>query len=54
MSTVDLINTALGTVIDPELHKPLPELGMVESVEFNSGVAKIGILLNIVRTNEGS
>ena len=48
MSTVDLINTALGTVIDPELHKPLPELGMVESVEFNSGVAKIGILLTIV------
>jgi len=34
MSTIELINTALGTVIDPELHKPLPELGMVESVEF--------------------
>ena len=48
MSTIDLINNALGTVIDPELHKPLPELGMVESVEFNSGVAKIGILLTIV------
>jgi ATP-binding protein involved in chromosome partitioning len=48
MSTIDQINTALGTVIDPELHKPLPELGMVESVEFNSGVAKIVILLTIV------
>jgi ATP-binding protein involved in chromosome partitioning len=48
MSTIELINTALGTVIDPELHKPLPELGMVESVEFESGVAKIGILLTIV------
>ena len=48
MSTVELINTALGTVIDPELHKPLPELGMVESVNFTDGVAKIGILLTIV------
>ena len=48
MSTVELINTALGTVIDPELHKPLPELGMVESVDFSAGVAKIGILLTIV------
>ena len=48
MSTIELINSALGTVIDPELHKPLPELGMVESVEFESGIAKIGILLTIV------
>ena len=48
MSTVELINTALGTVIDPELHKPLPELGMVESVDFSDGIAKIGILLTIV------
>ena len=48
MSTVELINTALGTVIDPELHKPLPELGMVESVDFTDGIAKIGILLTIV------
>ena len=48
MSTVELINTALGTVIDPELHKPLPELGMVESVDFTDGIAKIGILLTLV------
>ena len=48
MSTVALINTALGTVIDPELHKPLPELGMVESVNFTDGVAKINILLTII------
>ena len=48
MSTIELINSALGTVIDPELHKPLPELGMVESVEFESGIAKIRILLTIV------
>lgn len=48
MNTIELINTALGTVIDPELHKPLPELGMIESVNFADGIAKIGILLTIV------
>jgi len=48
MSTVDLINKALEKVIDPELHKPLPELGMVEAVQFADGTASISILLTIV------
>lgn len=41
------INKALATVSDPELHRPLPELGMVESVEFEDGIASIKILLTI-------
>ena len=41
------INKALSTVSDPELHRPLPELGMVESVEFEGGIASIKILLTI-------
>ncbi len=44
MSTIEAINKALNNVIDPELHKPLPELGMVESVDFKDGNAVIGIL----------
>ena len=44
---IEAIQTALGTVIDPELRRPLPELGMVESVAFESGVAKLTILLTI-------
>jgi ATP-binding protein involved in chromosome partitioning len=47
MSTIEAINQALNKVIDPELHKPLPELGMVESVDFDSGLAKLKILLTI-------
>ena len=47
MSTIDAINAALATVIDPELQKPLPELGMVDSVDFKSGVATLNILLTI-------
>ncbi len=41
------INAALATVSDPELHRPLPDLGMVEKVEFFNGVAEIKILLTI-------
>ncbi|MEI6648076.1 MAG: Mrp/NBP35 family ATP-binding protein [Actinomycetes bacterium] len=49
--TSDLViaeaRAALATVIDPELHRPLTELGMVESVEFASGVLTVKILLTI-------
>ena len=44
---IEKINQALQGVSDPELHRPLPELGMVKSVEFNNGVAEITILLTI-------
>ena len=44
---VSQIHSALATVSDPELHRPLPDLGMVESVDFDSGLAKIKILLTI-------
>lgn len=41
------INAALASVSDPELHRPLPDLGMVEKVEFENGVASLKILLTI-------
>lgn len=41
------INAALATVSDPELHRPLPDLGMVERVEFSNGTADLKILLTI-------
>ena len=44
---IEKITSALSTVIDPELHKPLTELGMVEKVEFADGKADISILLTI-------
>ena len=36
---VERIHEALKGVSDPELHRPLPELGMVQSVEFVNGIA---------------
>ena len=41
------IHSALAGVSDPELHRPLPDLGMVESVSFKDGSAHIKILLTI-------
>ena len=47
MTTIDLIHAALATVQDPELHRALPELGMVKSVELVGGTAQLEILLTI-------
>lgn len=46
-TVLDQVNAALATVSDPELHRPLPELGMVDSVEISGSVAKLKILLTI-------
>ena len=45
--TLSLVSQALATVSDPELHRPLPDLGMVEEVLFAEGTAKLKILLTI-------
>jgi ATP-binding protein involved in chromosome partitioning len=41
------IETALATVNDPEIHRPITELGMVKSIDVADGVATIGILLTV-------
>jgi ATP-binding protein involved in chromosome partitioning len=47
MTTVEEIHAALATVQDPELHRALPELGMVKSVTLDGTTAKLEILLTI-------
>jgi len=44
---VELIREALSKVIDPELHRSITELGMVESVLLNGSTASLHILLTI-------
>jgi len=44
----DVLFAALSTVIDPEIRKPVTELGMVESVGVDeSGLASVTILLTV-------
>ena len=44
---VDQIQAALGSVDDPEIRRPITELGMVESVEVEGSRAAITILLTV-------
>ncbi|MEI9907699.1 MAG: Mrp/NBP35 family ATP-binding protein [Actinomycetota bacterium] len=46
-SVLDRINEALSHVQDPELHRSLPELGMIDSLAFNNGEVAITVLLTI-------
>lgn len=42
------VRAAVGAVVDPELRRPLAELGMVEDVQVEGSDARVGILLTIV------
>jgi ATP-binding protein involved in chromosome partitioning len=46
--TLDQLDAALGTVQDPEIHRPITELGMVKSRSVDAdGVARVTVLLTI-------
>jgi ATP-binding protein involved in chromosome partitioning len=46
--SLDAINAALATVDDPEINRPITELGMVKSVDASKkGVVKVGIFLTV-------
>ena len=39
--------SALATVEDPEIRRPITDLGMVDSVEINDGVVVVTVLLTV-------
>ncbi len=46
--TDDLVRAALATVLDPEIRRPITDLGMVKSISIaDTGVASIGIYLTV-------
>ena len=48
MPTVEQVTAALATVQDPEIHKPITELNMVESVDIApDGVVTVRVLLTV-------
>jgi ATP-binding protein involved in chromosome partitioning len=47
MPTEAEIRTALDRVLDPEIGRPITELGMVEAVEIDGDTVRIGVLLTI-------
>jgi ATP-binding protein involved in chromosome partitioning len=44
----DAVRRAVGAVIDPELRRPIAELGMMREVRVERGLASVGIVLTIV------
>jgi ATP-binding protein involved in chromosome partitioning len=46
-SLLDLVDAALATVEDPEIHRPITELRMVKSREVVDGVARVAVWLTV-------
>ena len=48
MPSVDAINAALATVNDPEINRPITELGMVKSVDVSAdGAVRVAVYLTV-------
>ena len=48
MPTQEQLQAALATVEDPEIRRPITEMGMVKSASVDeAGVARIGVYLTI-------
>jgi ATP-binding protein involved in chromosome partitioning len=50
LPTIELINAALATVKDPEIHRPITDLGMVDGVDIAADGA---VLVKILLTTAG-
>jgi ATP-binding protein involved in chromosome partitioning len=47
-ATLDQLNAALATVIDPEIKQPITELGMVDSLDIDdAGLVRLTVLLTV-------
>ncbi|MEU1970161.1 Mrp/NBP35 family ATP-binding protein [Microbacterium sp. NPDC019599] len=46
--TAAAVRAAVGAVVDPELRRPLSELGMLRDISVEGDVASVGIVLTIV------
>lgn len=47
-SPTDAVVAAVGAVVDPELRRPIAELGMLRDISVDGGTAHVGIALTIV------
>jgi ATP-binding protein involved in chromosome partitioning len=47
MPSVDQVREVLGTVLDPEIRRPITELKMVDAINVSDGVVDIRVLLTV-------
>src|SRR4051794_2979224 len=50
---IDAVNAALATVQDPEINRPLPELGMIKDVQIGVGGEPGAVLVEVYLTVNG-
>ena len=43
----EAVQAALATVIDPEIRRPITEIGMVKDVAIDGGKVTVGVYLTI-------
>ena len=45
--SLDAVHAALATVNDPEIRRPVTDLGMVKSVQADGGIVRVDIFLTV-------
>ena len=45
--SLEAVHVALGTVIDPEIKRPITDVGMVKSVDIQGSQVTVGVYLTI-------
>src|SRR3954449_6306585 len=43
----EAVDAALARVHDPELKRPVPELGMVDTIQIDGGLVRLTVLLTV-------
>ena len=47
MPTEDQVRAALRNVLDPEIGRPIEDIGMLKSIELEGGLVRVHVLLTI-------
>ncbi|HEX2088757.1 MAG TPA: iron-sulfur cluster assembly protein, partial [Actinomycetota bacterium] len=47
MPTEEQVRQALRNVLDPEIGKPIEDVGMLKDIEVENGMVKVHVLLTI-------
>ena len=47
MATTEEVRAALRNVLDPEINRPIEDIGMLENIEVDGGTVRVSVLITI-------
>ena len=47
MATTEEVRAALRNVLDPEINRPIEDIGMLQNIEVDSGTVRVSVLITI-------